>query len=203
MGIREDIAQAIGSLAGSLPEASRVMLHGEERGNVLQSSGRDFADVVSDAGPVEVARFIARTFDFPTLDEGAAVELDGTLRVVVSLKGDPIGATFTVGLSAEFEKCPAAYRGVRREEGAVRHIAHPFDALVLETGTAEAYTNALAPSYARTYTIAIRRADWCEATGPEPTDTVEVAPGGEPVKLKVSAVERHGGFYLLKCRTKG
>lgn len=203
MGIREDIADAIGSLAGSLPEATATMRHGTECGDVIQTTGRDFADPVSDAGPAEVARFVGKTFDFPSLAVGAAVELGETLRVVTSLKGDPVGATFAVGLSAEFEKHPAAYKGTRREEGAVRHIAHTFDVLLLESGTADTYQDALAPSYAAAYTVAIRRADWCEVTDPDPADTISVAPGGHPLTLKVSTVERHDGWFLLKCRARG
>ena len=116
MGLREDFRNALGAIATAAPEAVRTMRHGEdESGAVVQSSSRDFAEPVSDAAPTEAARYIANAADFPTLEQGAAVELGGSLRVVVSMKTDPVGATFTVGLSAEFEKCPAAYAGTRRE----------------------------------------------------------------------------------------
>jgi hypothetical protein len=119
------------------------------------------------------------------------------------MKSDPVGATFTVGLSAEFEKCPAAYKGTRREDGKARTIRHPLDILILESGTADNFTDAIAPTYATAYTAAIRRADWPEVTDPEPSDTIEVAPDGHPLTLKVSTVTRHGGWYILKCRTRG
>ena len=179
------------------------MRHGEtEQGAVVQSSSRDFAEAVSDTAPAEAARYVANAADFPTLDEGAAVELGGSLRVVVSMKSDPVGATFTVGLSAEFEKCPAAYKGTRREAGRVRQIKHPLDILLFENGTADNYTDSLAPTYATAYTVAVRRTDWPEVTDPEPSDTIEVAPDGHPLTLKVSTVTRHGGWYILKCRTR-
>ena len=203
MGLREDFRNALGSIAAAVPEAVRTMRHGEtEQGAVVQSSSRDFAEAVSDAAPAEAARYVANAADFPTLDEGAAVELDESLRVVVSMKTDPVGATFTVGLSAEFEKCPAAYKGTRREAGRVLQIKHPLDVLLLENGTADNYSDALAPTYATAYTVAVRRTDWPEVSSPEPSDTIEVAPDGHPLILKVSTVTRHGGWYILKCRTR-
>lgn len=203
MGLREDFRNALGSIAAAVPEAVRTMRHGEtEQGAVVQSSSRDFAEAVSDAAPAEAARYVANAADFPTLEQGAAVELGESLRVVVSMKTDPVGATFTVGLSAEFEKCPAAYKGTRRENGKARTIQHPLDILLLENGTADNYTDALAPTYATAYIAAIRRADWPEVSDPEPSDTIEVAPDGHPLTLKVSTVTRHGGWYILKCRTR-
>lgn len=204
MSLREDFRNALGSIAAAVPEAVRTMRHGEtEQGAVVQSSSRDFAEAVSDAAPAEAARYVANAADFPTLEQGAAVELGESLRVIVSMKSDPVGATFTVGLSAEFEKCPAAYKGTRRENGKARTIQHPLDILLLENGTADNYTDALAPTYATAYIAAIRRADWPEVSDPEPSDTIEVAPDGHPLTLKVSTVTRHGGWYILKCRTRG
>lgn len=204
MGLREDFRNALGSIAAAVPEAVRTMRHGEtEQGAVVQSSSRDFAEAVSDTAPAEAARYVANAADFPTLEQGAAVELGGSLRVVVSMKTDPVGATFTVGLSAEFEKCPAAYSGTRREAGRVRQIRHPLDVLLLETGMADNYSGALAPTYATAYTVAVRRTDWPEVSDPDPSDTIEVAPDGHPLTLKVSTVTRHGGWYILKCRTRG
>jgi hypothetical protein len=203
MGIREDIANVIGSIAATMPEAAHTLRHGTASGKVVQSSARDFAETVSEVGPAEVARYIATAADFPELDKGAAVELDGSLRVVVSLKTDPIGATYTVGMSDTFESNSATYRGKRREDGAVRSFQHPLSVLVLESGTADTFADALAPSYAVVYLVALRAEDWPEVTAPEVSDTIEVAPDCHPVTLKVSTVSRHGGWYVLKCRTKG
>ena len=203
MSLREDFRNALGSIAAAVPEAVRTMRHGEtEQGAVVQSSSRDFAEAVSDAAPAEAARYVANAADFPTLELGAAVELGESLRVVVSMKSDPVGATFTIGLSAEFEKCPAAYKGTRRENGKALTIQHPLDILLLENGTADNFSDALAPTYATAYTVAVRRTDWPEVTDPEPSDTIEVAPDGHPLILKVSTVTRHGGWYILKCRTR-
>lgn len=204
MGLREDFRNALGSIAAAVPEAVRTMRHGEtEQGAVVQSSSRDFAEPVSDAAPEEAARYVANAADFPTLEQGSAVELGESLRVVVSMKTDPVGATITVGLSAEFEKCPAAYKGTRREDVKARTIQHPLDILILEGGTADNFSDALAPTYATAYTAAIRLADWPEVSDPEPSDTMEIAQDGHPLTLKVSTVTRHGGWYILKCRTRG
>ena len=203
MGLRESFRNALGSIAAAAPEAVRIMRHGEtEQGAIVQSSSRDFAEPVSDTAPAEAARYVVNAGDFPTLDEGAAIELDGSLRVVVSMKEDAVGATYTIGLSAAFEKCPAAYSGTRREAGHVRQIRHPLDVLLLETGTADNYNDALAPTYATAYTVAVRRTDWPEVTEPEPSDLLEVAPDGHPFTLKVSTATRHDGWYILKCRTR-
>jgi hypothetical protein len=204
MGIREDIRNALGAIVVAVPESTVVMRHGEyERGTVVQVSSRDFTGSVSETGPAEAARYVVNAGEFPTLEEGSAVELADTLRVVVSMKIDPVGATYTVGLSAEFDKCPATYTGTRREEGSVRKIALPLDVLLLEDGNANIHADAYAPSYATAYIVAVRLADWPEVSAPEMADTIEVAPGGHPVLLKVSTVTRHDGWYVLKCRTKG
>lgn len=204
MGLREDFRNALGSIAAAVPDAAVVMRHGEdERGVVIQSSSRDFTSPVSETAPATAAEYIANAADFPTLADGSAVELGESLRVVVSMKADAIGATYTLGLSAEFDKCPATYTGTRREEGSVRKIALPLDVLLLEDGNADIHADAYAPSYATAYIVAVRLADWPEVSAPEMADTIEVAPGGHPVLLKVSTVTRYDGWYILKCRTKG
>ena len=160
-------------------------------------------DQLNDEATQLIKTNIANAENFPTLDDGEAVELDGSLRVVTSLKTDPVGATFTVGLSAEFEKTPAAYRGCRRENGSRRDFNHALDVLTLENGTADNFSDALAPTYATAYVVAIRKEDWPEKTNPEPSDTIEIAKDGYAVALKVSTATRHDGWFILKCRTRG
>ena len=212
MGLREDFRSALGAIAAAAPEATATMRHGEESGAIVQASSRDFAGSVSDAAPDEAARYVANAADFPTLEVGSAVEISvadtsrmssPSFRAVVSMKEDAVGATITIGLSAEFDKCPASYSGTRRIAGAVRTLRHSIDVLLLEGGTADNYTDALAPTYATAYTVAIRRADWPEESDPEVSDTIEAAPDYGAIVLKVSTVTRHGGWYILKCRTRG
>ena len=204
MGLREDFRNAFASMAASFADAAQTMRHGEtERGLVVQSSSRKYGDPVSDNAPEEAAQIVANAADFPTLEEGAAIELGASLRVVTSLKSDPVGATYTVGVSAAFDKTPATYKGTRRENARARSFAHPLDVLLLEGGTADGYADAIAPSYSTVYTVAIRREDWPEVSAPEVSDAIEVAPAGHPLALKVSTVAAHGGWFILKCRTRG
>ena len=201
MGLREDFRNALGSIAAAVPEAVRTMRHGEtEQGAVVQSSSRDFAEAVSESAPAEAARYVANAADFPTLEQGAAVELGESLRVVVSMQTDPVGATFTVGLSAEFEKCPAAYRGTRREDGRARTLDFPIDVLLLESGTSDSITDAAAPSIVPTYIVAIRREDWRDETTPNFGDELTAARDGVPLVVKVISAERSDGWHILKCR---
>lgn len=212
MGLREDFRSALGSIAEAVPEATATMRHGDESGTIVQSSSRDFAGAVSESAPDEAAQYVANAGDFPTLEVGSAVEIyvenaphisSPSFRSVVSIKGDAVGATLTIGISAEFDKCPASYSGTRRVDGSVRNVRHSLDVLIHEEGTADNYTDAIAPTYATAYTIAIRSADWPEITPPEAGDKIEAAPDYGAVVLKVSTVTRHGGWYILKCRTRG
>lgn len=212
MGLREDFRNALGAIASAAPEATATMRHGEEHGTIVQASSRDFAGAVSDMAPDEAARYVANAADFPTLEVGSAVEIavanaphisSPSFRAIVSMKLDAVGATVTIGMSAEFDKCPASYIGTRRAGNAVRTLRHSLDVLILENGTADNFTDALAPTYATAYTVAIRRADWPEEAGPEIGDTIEAAPDYGAIVLKVSTVTRHDGWYILKCRTRG
>jgi len=201
----EYVAAAMARLRGSsLSGCSEALRHGERGATVTRvGPAQRGGDEVTEAGVAENCRVLAYVADFPGLKTGEAVELGETLRVVTSCATGPVNALLTIGLSAEFEKCPAAYKGTRRENGKARTIQHPLDILLLENGTADNYTDALAPTYATAYIAAIRRADWPEVSDPEPSDTIEVAPDGHPLTLKVSTVTRHDGWYILKCRTRG
>ena len=201
----EYVSAAMAKLRGSsLSGCSEVLRYGEQSATVTRiGRSQRGGDEVSDAGVSENCRVLAYVADFPTLQTGEAVELGTSLRVVTSCATGPVNALLTVGLSAAFENCPALYKGTRREDGNVRAIRHTVDLLLLENGTAENYTDAIAPTYATAYIAAIRRDDWPEESAPEVSDTMEVAPGGLPFVLKVSSVTRHDGWYLLKCRTKG
>lgn len=203
MGLRDDFRDAMNTIITAAADAAHTMRHGEaEVGQVVQSSSREFAEPVTADAPAEAARYICNAANFPTLERGEAVEIDDTLRVVVSLKEDPVGATFTAGMSAPFEKTPATYSGKRRDTGSVRQLWFPVAALYIENGVADNFTNAAAPTYATGYTLAIRREDWQDATDPEVADAVEIAPDGYAIPLKVSAVTRHDGWYILNCRTR-
>lgn len=209
MGIREDIRSALGAIAAAVPEAAREMRHGwDERGAVVQSSSRDFAEPVSTDGPAEEARFAASAADFPTLERGAAVELDGSLRVVTSLRADPAGASLSVGLSAAFGKCPAAFSGRRASAAAsaARAIAFTLDALALEDAAApSAPGDPLGPSGGRTWTVCVRAADWPETEPPQTGDEIRLVDpsDGRELRLRAASVSRGGGWWTLRARPRG
>lgn len=209
MGIREDIRAALGSIAAAIPESVRTMRHGDgECGAVVQSSSREFADDLTTDGPTEAARFRASAADFPTLERGAAVELEGTVRVVTSLNADPVGATFSFGLSAEFEKCPAAWSGRRAATAATgaRAIAFTIDALVLEDDAApSAPADSIGPSDGRSWTVCVRAADWPEVEPPQVGDEIRISDphDGRELRLRAASISRGGGWWTLRVRPRG
>ena len=207
MGIREDIANVIGSITATMPEAAHTLRHGTASGKVVQSSARDFAEAVSEVGPAEVARYIATAADFPELDKGAAVELDGSLRVVVSLKTDPIGATYTVGMSDTFDDTRAIYSGTRREDGTVHKFRHTVDILCIRSASEPPeLTDAAAFSCEQSWLAAVAVGVWPELTEPRPSDLIEFPDPKrmwETVRLRVASVVRHGGWWILRARPRG
>lgn len=193
MGLRETFRNALGSIAAALPDATHTLRHGEdEHGAVVQSSSRDFAEAVSESGPTEVARYIANGADFPTLEEGSAVELDGGLRVVVSMKADAIGATFAVGLTAELEKCRAAYRrpGTR--------LSQPVDVLAVEGEVIDPDGDAFAPTTLRQWTVALPVESWLDPAEPQIGDAIEL----EGANLRVASVSKRDGFFIISARAR-
>lgn len=209
MGIREDIRDALGSIAAAIPESVRIMRHGElECGAVVQTSSRDFADELATDGPTEAARFRASVAGFPTLERGAAVELDGTVRVVTSLAEDPVGATLSFGLSAEFEKCPAAWSGRRAAtaSSAARAIGFTLDALALEDqDVPSAPADSVGLSDGRTWTVCVRAADWPEVEPPQIGDEIRFRDpkDGRELRLRAASVSRGGGWWTIRARPRG
>lgn len=207
------VAASMARLQGSLlPDCSATLRHGDAVGTVTRvgSVARGEDAVQTDSIP-EACRVLAKPSDFPRIAKGEAVEFVNergeSLRVVTSASADISRSILTVGLSEAFEKCGAAYRGTRRENGRVRNLAFSLNVLTLEDGQTATYTDALAPSYAENYLVAIRAEDWPETSDPEPSDTIDATSSGvrglAPVSLKVSTVTRHDGWYILQCRTKG
>ncbi len=193
MAIREDFRNALGSIAAAIPEAVRTMRHGEtEQGAVVQSSSRDFAEAIQDKQPKVAARYVANAADFPTLDEGEAVDLDGSVRIVVTLKQDAVAATLTAGLSNAFR--PAAYSFTRRVDGALRTLSFPVMVLVDDSGgTVEDVTLAAMGKVHKVYLI---QKEWPEATPPHAGAAVTLYDG---TRLAVQKVERRlpNGYIIL------
>lgn len=192
MAIREDFRNALGSIAAAIPEAVRTMRHGEtEQGAVVQSSSRDFAEAIQDKQPKVAARYVANAADFPTLDEGEAVDLDGSVRIVVTLKQDPVAATLTAGLSNAFR--PAAYSVTRRVDGALRTQSFPVMVLIDDNGgTVEDVTLA---GLGKVYKLFVIQKEWPEPTPPHAGAWFTLFDG---TRLAVQKVERKmpNGFLI-------
>lgn len=200
----EYIAAAVRNIRDKqMTDCACTLTHGENSAKVTRvGTFKQSGDEMTGDGPTESIRVLALASDFPDIDRGAAVELDDTFRVVTSVSKDPTQTSLSVFMSAPFEKTPATYSGKRRDTGSVRQLWFPVDTLYIENGVADNFTNAVAPTYATGYTLAIRREDWQDATDPEVADAVEIAPNGYAIPLKVSAVTRHDGWYILNCRTR-
>jgi len=200
----EYIAAAVRNIREKqMPDCASTMTHGYRTAKVTRvGSPKLGEDEATESAPAEAMRVLAQFQDFPEVKKGEAVELDGELRVVTSASTDPAHAHLNVGLSASFDAQAATYTGLRREDGQARTINDGLGVLILESGTADNFTDAIAPTYSTAYIVAIRREDWRDATDPEVADKIEIAPDGIGVELKVSAVTRHDGWYILKCRSK-
>lgn len=202
----EYVAAAKAHLRDSLiPDCSEVMRCGERTATVTRvGSPSRGGEPLMGGEPAESCRVLVMASDFPELARGDAVELGRSLRVVTSCHADIVGVGYIVGLSAEFEKCPAAYSGTRRKDGRVCQLRCPLDVLLLESGVDASYLDDVAPAMEKMYSVAIRRADWPEVSDPEVSDFVLASPYGKTaLNMRVSAVARHDGWFILKCRTHG
>ena len=193
---------------GPLRDCSETMRWGERIGTVSRvGSPRRGEDAVLDSDIPEECRVLAPAVPFCGLARGDAVELGDTFRVVTSATDNITrSAFFTVGLSAAFDICRAAYTGTRRESGRVRTVRMPLDVLALESGGMYESLDSVAPAAETTWTVAIRRADWPETTDPQISDSLSLGRDGQTasnLSLAVAAVSRHDGWYILKCRTRG
>lgn len=189
--------------SGALSEFSETLRLGEKSATVTRiGTARNGDDEVTDGGVPEFCRVLAYAADLPEIKSGDAVEFGDSMRVVTSCSSGPAYALKTIGLSAAFEKIPATYAGTRRENNAVRSFSHPLCVLLLENGHADTHTDAFAPTYAAAYLVGIRRDDWPELTDPGVADTLTISPDGVPFVVKVSAVTRHDGWYVLNCRAR-
>lgn len=200
----EYIAKALQGVRNRLmPDCSVVLRQGEHSATVTRvGTTQRGGDALMGEGINEGVRVLASAADFPGLAKGSAVELGDSFRVVVSASTDPAGAALSISLSAEFENHPATYRGTRREGEKARTFRIPLNVLLLDGGPASNFDDAIAPTCATSYTAAVRRTDWPESSDPELGDVMEVALDGRPVVVKVSAVARHEGWFILKGISK-
>lgn len=214
------IESAINALCASLHDAVQTMRHGEAQARVLAASSCDLSSdtLAQSEGAREMRRVIAKRRDFPTLSTGDAVEVDGFLSVVTSLRADPVSASLTIGLSAAFMPCRIAYSLKRPQSKTVSSsaratiplfVSFPLNALALEdTALPSAYADAPAFQYTPSWTVAIPVAQWLEPTPPQVGDELrfDTTEHNAPIRelcLKVTSAVSNAGVWLLRARPRG
>lgn len=207
MGLREDIRTALAGVAVTLPQASFDMRHGEESGFVVQVSARETVDAVSEDSPNEAVRFIAPASSFPTLDKGSLVEVGGVYRLVTSLRTDPVGASLSFGASDAMDAITARYTGTRRDGDTVRRLNDPVNILAIESAALPPmYGEAAAPGYEQSWNLCIAEDAWLDTSAPQISDALEFEHpkhDHETLRLRVSSVVKHDGWWMLKARPRG
>ena len=192
---------------GPLRDCSETMRWGGRTGTVSRvGSPRRGEDTVLDSDIPEECRVLAPTVPFCGLARGDAVELGDTFRVVTSATDNITrSAFFTVGLSAAFDMCRAAYTGTRRESGRVHTIRIPLDVLALETADIPEYADSPAKSVSQTWLVCVATDKWTETTPPQTSDVVEFEPprSVSTQRFHVASVVHHGGYWMLRCRPRG
>ena len=151
-------------------------------------------DAISGAEVPEGVRVLAGAADFPGLGKGRLVSLDGEWRVVTGARTDPAGATLSLSLSASLAATKAAYRRPGTK------IAQTVDALAVEGEVVDPVSDALAPAAFHSWTVAVAEDGWLEPTNPQIGDSLELSP--QDVALRISAVSRRDGFWILSCRAR-
>ena len=176
-----------------MPDCSATLCHCGRSATVTRVGTTSIGeDALSDTDVAEGVRVLASACDFPEVAKGRLVSLDGGLRVVTGARTDPAGATLSLALSACLSATKAAYRrpGTR--------ITQPLDVLAVEGEVAEPSGDALAPTTLRTWTVAVSEDGWMEPTGPQIGDELTL----DAATVRVSAVARRDGFFVLSCRAR-
>ena len=189
----QTIEAALSSLAFSLPDAVQNMRHGEAVGTVLAASSRELSgDTVAADAPKEMRRYIGTRSAFPDLCRGSTVEIGGAWHLVTSCRTDPVGASLSFGVSAPLDEVAAIYR---RPGTSIRQTLR---VLAVESEVLDVWSDSLAPTACRAWFLAVSAEHWLETTEPQVGDEATV----DGRVLRVAAVAKHDGCWLLTCRAR-
>ena len=190
----EYIHAAMAKLRGSLiPDCSEVLRHGGRSAEVTRvGSLSRGGDSVTDSDVNENIRILADAADFPDLRKGCAVQLGDRWRIVTAARTDPARASLSVWLSDELEEIVADYR----RPGT--NIRQPLKVLAVESDTLDAWSDNLAPTACRAWLLAVSAEHWLEASDPQIGDEATI----DGKALRVSAVAKHDGYWVLTCRAR-
>lgn len=188
----EYLPAAIKRIRGSLMrDCTEVLCHAGRSADVTRvGSLARGEDAMAGESINEDVRVLAVASDFPEIEKGRLVSLSGKWRIVTSARTDPAMATMSVGMSAELEKCRAAY--TRPGTG----IVQPVDVLAVEGEVIDPNGDALAPTVCRQWHVAIPQDGWYEVSEPQAGDRLEL----DGANLRVVTVDKRDGFWILVCR---
>ena len=176
-----------------MPESSEVLRHAGRSAVVTRVGSRARGeDPLAGADANEDVRVLGLAADFPELAKGRLVTLGGGWRIVVSARVDPAAATLVVGLTAELEKCRAAYRRPGTK------LSQPVDVLAVEGEVIDPDSDAFAPTTLRQWTVALPVESWLDPAEPQVGDAIEL----EGANLRVASVSKRDGFFLIAARAR-
>lgn len=195
MNLSGIVKDALNALASSIDGVGALMRHGNHAGRIVFSSSREISgDVLSSDGPQEIRRAVALAADFRDLAQGSLVAVGGDWHIVTGVRSDPAGASLSFGLSASLAATKAAYRRPGTK------IAQTVDVLAVESETAYQPGDAYAANETATWFVAVHEAFWLEPAPPQIGDMMELSMRG--VSVRVSAVARRDGFWILTARSR-
>lgn len=193
--------------SGPLRDCSTPMRWGERVATVSRiGSPRRGDDAVSEYDIPEECRVLAPVAPFCGLAKGDAVELGGTFRVVTSATDNITrSAFFSVGLSAAFSLCRAAYSGTRRTADGIRKVEMPLDVLTLELSEMPVFADAAAPSTVQTWIVCVAADQWGDSSSPEIGDVIEFSPPRDVVvrRFNVATATHQRNHWTLRVRPRG
>ena len=190
----EYLPAAIKGLRGRLmPDCSETLRQGERSAMVTRvGTASRGEDALTDSDVIEGVRVLALAADFPDISKGRLVSLADKWRIVTSARTDPAGATLSLGLSAPLDDMLAAYRRPGTQ------IRQPLHVLAVESDVLEAWADNLAPTASRAWFVAFAATDWLETTDPRIGDELTL----DGSTMRVAAVSKHDGYWLLTCRSR-
>lgn len=176
-----------------MPDCSETLRHAGRSAEVTRVGSLSRGeDAMAGADVNEDVRVLALASDFPELEKGRLVSLSGKWRIVTSARTDPAAATLSVGMSAELEKCRAAYRrpGTRMRQ--------PLKVLAVESDVLDAWGDSFAPTSCRAWFVAFPAEDWFEVSGPQVGDELTL----DDKTLRVASASKRDGYWILTCRAR-
>lgn len=186
----------------AMPDCAMTLTHGDCAAKVTRvaSTRRGEDEVQGGYSLNESVRVLALASDVPEITKGDAADLDGTFRIVTSVRRDPSLASVYIGLSDAFERASAAYR---RDDRGGNVFSGTVPCAIMREPSADEFEGVEGPtSGIAVFSVYIRRADFRQFGGAKPQTGDELAfRSGE--KYRVMSVDENAAnndFYSLRAR---